>query len=335
MKETLATIAERTGFSITTISRVLSGKAEKYRISKNNAAIIIAEAKKRNYTPSFAAQSLRTNKTNTIGLLLPSVANPYFANMSSVIISEAKNRNFTTIVLDSMENEENQNSGAKILLSRRVDGIIAAPCGADASMLEKINTNIPVILIDRHYENSKLPCVTTNNYKGGKDATSILISSGHKNIACIQGVITSLPNKRRVKGYLDALKEAGLDKYATVVGNNFSVQNGYVETKLLMEKTPRPTAIFALSNTIVLGAIKAIRETELKIPEDISIISFDNNIYFDYMTPAISRVSQPVEEMSKLATKLLFECIDQKKRITSHLEIAPSIIRRNSIAIIR
>ena len=119
-----------------------------------------------------------------------------------------------------------------------------------------------------------------------------------------------------------------------IVGNEFSLQNGYLETKLLLGRKPRPTAIFALSNTIGLGAIKAIREAGLRIPDDISIISFDNNIYMDYLTPPVSRVSQPVEEMAKLATKLLFESIESKKYTNIQLELSPELISRDSIRFI-
>lgn len=118
---------------------------------------------------------------------------------------------------------------------------------------------------------------------------------------------------------------------ALVVGNDFSIQNGYLETKLLLNKTDRPTAIFALSNTIMLGAFRAIREAGLKIPEDISLVAFDNNIYMDYMTPAITRIGQPTEEMGKLATKLLFECISSGERSTTQIELSPTLITGASV----
>ncbi|MBR5035177.1 MAG: LacI family DNA-binding transcriptional regulator, partial [Bacteroidales bacterium] len=120
MKESLSTIAERTGVSVTTVSRVLSGNAGKYRISKATEARIRAEAERCNYAPSLVAQSLRNRQTKTIGLLTPSLANPYFAEMSSVIISEVHHRGYTTIVIDTMENEGNFNEGLTQLVARQV-----------------------------------------------------------------------------------------------------------------------------------------------------------------------------------------------------------------------
>ena len=332
MKETLSTISQKTGFSVTTVSRVLSGQAEKYRISERARKIVLEEAERCNYSPNIIARNLRTNKTNTIGLILPSVSNPYFADLSSVIIAEANSRKYTTIVLDSMESESNQEACIATLMARRVDGIIVAPCGTDPAIFEEINKkHVPVILVDRFYEGSDLPYVTTNNYSGGVEAINSLIRNGHRNIACIQGVKTSAPNKKRIAGYKAAMADAGLEDNILVVGNEFSLQNGYLETKLLLNRNPRPTAIFTLSNTIALGAIKAIREAGMKIPDDISLIAFDNNIYMDYLTPPISRISQPVEDMAKLAVKLLFESIESHNRVNTKLELAPDFISRESV----
>lgn len=332
MKETLSSIAERTGYSVTSVSRVLSGQAEKYRISEKARKEILEEARRCNYSPNILARNLRTNRTNTIGLLMPSVANPYFADLSSVIISEAHKHGYTTIVTDSMESVDNQKANIAMLISRRVDGIIAAPCGDNPSLLEEINrTIVPVILVDRVFKDSMLPYVTTNNYSGGLEATNALIRNGHKRIACIQGVRTSVPNMKRVNGYIDALKRVGFEENAIVVGNEFSLQNGYLETKLLLNGPSRPTAIFALSNTIGLGAIKAIREAGLRIPQDISLITYDNNVYMDYLIPPITRISQPVEEMAKLAVKILFESIEGGRRLSTQIELAPDLIARDSI----
>ncbi len=332
MKESLSTIAERVGVSVTTVSRVLSGNAEKYRISKTTEARIRAEAERCNYVPSLVAQSLRKRQTKTIGLLTPSLANPYFAEMSSVIVSEVHRRGYTTLVIDTMEDERNFSDGFSLMLSRQVEGILAVPCGQDSRKVEQINHDlVPVMLIDRYYEESALPYVSTNNYKGGYDAARLLIKSGHKRIACIQGVRTSAPNNERVRGYRDALEEAGLGGEAIVAGNEFSIQNGYLEAKLLLSRKDRPTAVFALSNNITLGVLKALKEAHLHIPEDISLVSFDNYAYMDYMEPPITRVSQPVEDMALLATKILFDRIDGVSTGVSQLRLSPTIIQGESV----
>lgn len=323
-------MAERLGYSATTISRVLSGKAEKYRISPDTVNAVLREARRCNYSPSVAAQSLRTRRSNTIGLLLPSVANPYFADMASVIITELNSAGYTTIVVDTMESEQRLSESARSLISRQVDGILAVPCGEKGMDLEMLSAQIPVVLIDRYYEDTSLPYVTTNNYQGGLDATRHLLSRGHTRISCIQGVQSSMPNKERVRGYMKAMKDEGLAQDIDIIGNEFSVQNGYLETKLLMSRAQRPTAIFALSNTIMLGALKAIREAGLRIPEDVALISFDNNLYMDYMTPSITRISQPVEDMAKLAVKILLDKIKGASNCGSQLRLSPIMVAGES-----
>ena len=330
MKETLSTMAERLGYSATTISRVLSGKAEKYRISPDTVNAVLREARRCNYSPSVAAQSLRTRRSNTIGLLLPSVANPYFADMASVIITELNSAGYTTIVVDTMESEQRLSESARSLISRQVDGILAVPCGEKGMDLEMLSAQIPVVLIDRYYEDTSLPYVTTNNYQGGLDATRHLLSRGHTRISCIQGVQSSMPNKERVRGYVKAMEDEGLAQDIDIIGNEFSVQNGYLEGKLLMSRAQRPTAIFALSNTIMLGALKAIREAGLRIPEDVALISFDNNLYMDYMTPSITRISQPVEDMAKLAVKILLDKIKGASNCGSQLRLSPIMVAGES-----
>ncbi len=333
MKATLDTIANNTGFAKSTVSRVLSGKADESRISEDTIKKIKREAEKCGYIANYVAKKMRSERTHTIGLVVPTISNPYFAELSSVIISEAQKYGYTTIVTDTNEDEEIQNLSVASLLKGKVDGIVVAPEGSDPKFLEQTNEKyIPVILVDRYYEDSSLPYIVTNNYKGGYEATMALIRNGHRKIACIQGPPTT-SNKKRVEGYLNALRDAQLEDEAIVVGDAFSIKNGYMETTLLMrDKEKKPTAIFAASNTIGLGAFKAIKEAGMKIPDDISLISFDNYVYLDYLEPSITRIGQMVDEMGKMAVKLLMESITTHKVIKSQIELSPEMILRESVA---
>lgn len=331
-KETLISLSERTGYSISTVSRVLNGQAHRYRISKKTIDLITAEAKRCNYTPSILAKGLRTNKTNTIGLLVPNIDNAYFALIASVIIHEAKQHNYKVVVVDTMEDEENETEGLSSLLARKVDGIVVVPCGQDPTRLESINSNdTPIVLIDRYFPETSLPYVCTNNYQGAVDATKYLINNGHTKIACIQGVPYSMPNLERIRGFVDTLKEYSLGDNPIIVGENFSIQNGYLETKLVLNMPDRPTALFTLSNTILLGAIQAIRESELKIPDDISVVSFDDNLFFNYLNPAITCISQPIDEIGTLAIKILIKNMNGDSLNTTKIQMSPKLIIRNSI----
>ena len=330
-KETLNTIAERTGYSITTISRVLSGNASKYRISKATCEAVVAEAHRCNYVPGSSAQILRTAKSGMVGLLVPSLSNPFFAEMASVVVTDLRRQGFTTIVIDAMESEDNMLEGVKTLILRQVEGIIAIPCGDDALALERLAKQTPVVTIDRYYENTTLPFVTTNNYQGGLDGTNKLIARGHRKIACIQGAKDSMPSRERVRGYLDAMSAAGLAGNCLVTGNDFTIQNGYLETKLLLSSEDRPTAIFALSNTILLGSLKALNESSVKVPSEMALLSFDDNIFMEYLTPSIARISQPTADMATLAVKILLDKMAGKTGINSQIKLSPTFIQGDSM----
>lgn len=333
-KSNLLTIAQRTGYSVSTVSRVLLGKGEQYRISKKAIDIITEEAEKCNYTPDLIAKSLRTKRTHTIGLTIPGIDNPFFALLSSILIREFRSSGYNVLLADIMESEEAETEAIKSFLSRRVDGIIAIPVSSSPAFLEKTSKATPIILIDRYYEKTELPYVCTDNYTGGSIAARHLIDKGYKDILAIQGVLTSMPSKDRIRGFTDAIREysAGDVKYR-VSGDAFSTANGYEQTCQAIRSGRIPDAIFALSTTIMLGAISAIREHKLRIPDDIAIISYDNNSFLDYLDPSITRIEQPVEQVVIKATKMLIDMIDNPERHDhekTQITIRPSIIERHS-----
>ena len=333
-KDTLMSIAEKTGYSISTISRVLSGKGRQYRIGQKTIDYITKVAESCNYTPNLIAQSLRTNKTNTIGLTVPSIDNPFFATMSGVIINQLKNRGYNILLSDTMENAENEVEALNSFVSRKVDGIIAVPVSSSPDYLEEISRSIPVILIDRYFDDTMLPYVCTDNYSGGYMATEYLISKGYRNILAIQGVLSSMPNKERVRGFEQAILDHNeLGVRHEVRGSSFSVENGYEETKKALAAPGRPDAIFAFSTTILLGAIKAIKEIGMRIPDDVAIISFDNNRFLDYLDPAVTRVEQPVNVVGKLVTDNIIKMVesaDDDVLPSSQILIRPTLIEGRS-----
>ena len=272
MKKTLIDVSKKTGYSISTISRVLNGKSEKYRISQSAKEVILQSVKELNYQPDIVAQSLRNNTTYTIGLLVPHIDNPFFANIASVVIREAQRYNYTVMLIDTLEDPVQENKAIDSLLSRKIDGI--------------------------------------------------------SKILCIQGPDISITTKERVRGYLDALREAGYQDNAMIRGNEFSIQNGYIETKLALNSTTKPTAIFALSSTILLGAVKALNEHKVRIPQDMSIISFDD------LNPPITRIAQSLENIGIIAVKMLMQKILEETELHSEILLKPNIIKRDSIKVL-
>ena len=287
---------------------------------------------KSNYTPSLLAKGLRAGKTETVGLLIPGVDDTFFSGIASSIIAEARNLGYTTIVVDTQESDANENEGISTLLARKVDGIIAIPCGQEVGAFRKVEAaGIPLVILDRFFgDQPDLSFVTTDNYRGAVMAVEHLVCNGHKHIACIQDNPDAMTSRERVRGYTDTMKRFGLESFIRVSGDRFSIKNGFVETNLLIAGEDRPTAILALSNKILLGVVKAVTEAGLSIPDDISVLSFDDNLLFNYMTPRITCIAQPVQELSLVAVKLLLKKMSGEAGV-SHSFLPPDIVVRNSV----
>lgn len=330
-KANINDIAARTGLSISTVSRVLNGKGEQFRIGKKSQQKILEAARELNYVPNQVAANLRTGKSNTIALFIPSLNNPFFADLASSINTEVRKYGYTTMICDSEENPETEITELKRIVARNIEGLIIAPCGSKWEHIRHLHDlGLPVICIDRYFENLDIPYVSTDNYDGAFAATKHLIEYGHKKIACIQGVQQSTPNRLRVKGFKDAMEDSGIDTFS-VSGDDFSVQNGYLETRLLMMQKERPTAIFTLSNTIAMGCMKALKEINLLIPDDISLITFDEHPYLDYLATPLSCIAQPVNDISKFATKFLFSKLKDHDVAIKHLLLKPEFKFRKSV----
>lgn len=329
-RSTLTDISKQTGYSISTISRALNGKSKDYRISQEAVEKIIKVAEDLKFKSDFRAQNLCKHNTHTIGLLVPHIENPFFAEIAKTMIHEAQKSGYIIIVIDTMDKAEIEKRALESLLVRNVDGIIIVPTTNDPLFLEEVSLKIPIVLADRYFEQTPLPYISTDNYQGAYTATNLLLNAKHHRILCIQGNRNSITNKERIHGFMDAMHISGYDSEAMIRGNDFSARNGYIETKLAL-KDIRPTAIFTLSSTILLGTLKALNEYKLNIPKDISVVSFDNNSYMDYLSPSITSIAQPVEQMGIRAFDMIIKMISGKKIIHPNILLRPSIVKRDSI----
>ena len=333
-KTTLTDLSLHTGLSKTTISRVLNGKSREFRINRQTQDKVITAAQELNYKPTLIAQLLHKKPMRTIGIVLPSLSNPFFASLASAISVEAKKHDLFVMLFDTQEDPAQEESALRKMQEYHIDGIVVAPCGKDPRMLEKVSRNVPLVQVDRYFEVADLSYVSTNNFRGAYDAMYLLLKSGHRNIVCIQGPSFSVTNRERIRGCRKAIEDYGEQCALHVLGNDFSIQNGYIEGQFALSQKNRPTAIFTMSNTIMLGTMRAIKEHHLNIPDDISLVSFDDNLYIDYLNPPITRVAQPVTSMGIAAIKLLVNTIMQNGKLHSNMLLTPTLVNRNSVKII-
>lgn len=330
---TLKRIADELGVSVTTVSRSLRGQARQYRISRKTEQSVCELARTLGFTPNHLARSLRLKKTATIGLVIPDVSNPFFAGIVREITLGAGERGYSVIVCDSQDDESREFESLELLRARGVEGVLLCPVGRSAEHLAAFErSGLPVVLADRYFPGLQIPYVVSDNVGGARQATEHLIENGHRRIVCLQGLRGTSPNEDRLRGYREALHDRQIPMDETlIVGDSFGEQNGYVTTKLLLRASRRFTAVFALSNLISLGAIRALAEEGLRVPDDVSLISFDDQPYSAYLAAPMTVVSQRSAEMGKIAVKLLFDRIQQPDHAIGGGVLLPTdlVVRRS------
>lgn len=337
MAITIHDIAERAGVSLSTVSRVLSGKAQRYRISRKTQEQVLAVTKALNYQPNKLAQGLRLKKSHSIGLIVPDISNPFFACVTRIIQTTAFEMGYSLIVCNTNEDLATEIAQVELLKSKFIDGFIIMPVGTEYHHLETlIRKKHPLVLLDRCFDELKTHSVVVDNYDGAYRATAHLIACGHEKIAIIQGLPNTYTNSERVRGYLDALRDHHLAANPQlIVGKDYRRENGYIETKFLLSLQERPTAIFTTSDLITLGAFQALAEDHCKIPDDISIVSFDDTDFAPYLIAPLTAVRQPKELMAESAVRLLIEAIDGKRQPEKQrVVLKPQLITRESVKIL-
>ena len=275
------------------------------------------------------------SRTDTLGLIIPDISNPFFADIAQSIEKEARSNGYSLILGDSSEDQMVEKELIRLLLSHKVDGIIIAPVGTDyKQIIQTYNSGMPLVVIDRCFPEIGLPFITSDNYQGGYDAVNYLISMGHRKIACIQGILKSRPTTERVRGYKEALCNSGIPLDDNlIVGDNYNTENGYKQTRILFSMEDPPTAIFALSNLIGLGVIKAAEEMGLNIPENISLISFDEQPYSAFLGTPMTTIDQKKNEMGQLAVDVLLKYIGNKeyRKKVINMTLKTNLIIRDSV----
>ncbi len=334
MASTLEDVAEKAGVSVSTVSRILNKKSKKYRISPKTESLVIKTAKSLNYTPNQLARGLRLKRTHSIGLIVPDISNPFFAAVTRSIQRAAHELGYSLVVCDTDEDELQEVAHLKVLRSKGVDGMVVMPVGQNGSHLQHmIREGMPLVLMDRIFDELDADSVVTDNYKGAYEAVEFLVKNGHRRIAIIQGLPNTYTNKGRLRGYIDALRAYKIPVDSRlIVGRDFRKESGYIETKMLLSVEDRPTAIFATSDLITLGALEAINEEGLRIPQDVSLIAFDDIDHVNFFTTPITTISQPKEIIGEVAVKLLIEKIKNHNRgETRRIMLSPKLIERDSV----
>ncbi len=309
---TIRDVAELAGVSPTTVSHVIN---KSRFVSPDTKARVFEAMRELSYQPNAIARSLRMKTSNTIGLIISDISNPFFTNLVRGVEDVANSRGKNLILCNTDEKTDKEEMYLRILRQKQVDGIIMAPTSGSSKFLQQLlESGFPLVFIDRLLDGIDVPTVTVNNGEASCDAVRHLTGLGHTAIGIVTGMRGISSTAERMKGYERALSESGIavDEQLVVEGRS-RVEGGYDATVRLLGLKPRPTAIFATNNLMTIGVMRAVRDCGLRCPEDISVVGFDDFDWASAFHPFLTTVAQPVYEIGTTAVELLFKRMGAKR----------------------
>lgn len=324
---TIYDVAKEAGVAISTVSKVLNNTGS---IGDKTRKKVEETMRKLNYQPSLVASVKK--RIQTIGLLIPNIADPFMAQIARTIEDHGRKFGFSLIVCSTDNDLDKEMEYISILKHQYIDGIIIATgLKNTVAFKELINNEIPVALLSREVPSLAVNTVVVNDFLGAFEAVSYLVKLGHRKIAMVTEDIYFPVVKERVNGYKQALEQAGLNYNEDLVSlNNTDFADAKKSTMKLLNLRERPTAIFASTEPLAIGVLQGVREFGLDIPKDISIVGFDNTILAEMCYPQLTTVSQPIKEMGKKVIELLVEDIKEPKKIKQRIVMSPELVIRGT-----
>lgn len=336
MAATLKDIAKETGLSVATISKYINGAT----LKEKNRVTIERAIKKLGYTVNEYARGLKAQKSHTIGVIIPELSNLFITQIITVVEEILQEKGYSVIICDCHTEEERECKAVKFLLRKMVDGIINMPvCRDGRHLIPATEKGIPIVLVDRMVELSS-PCidyVLIDNIHAAEDATRYLLENGHRHIGIILGEAGIFTSAQRLEGYRQAFINAGypIPSPEHVIHSDYTVQGGYASMRRLL-KAGDCSAVFVTNYEMTLGAMIAINEMGKKIPEEISLIGFDNLDLSQIMHPRLTIVTQPLEKMGAQIARLLLEHLAEEGEHTPVcLALSAALQKEESVANIR
>ena len=337
MATTIHDIAREANFSSATVSRVLSNSS--YPVSKVKSERILALAAEMNYVPNLLGKQLKNNKSMTIGVIIPSIKNPFYSSVIFGIEEIARQNNFTVIVCNSLHDPLLEEEYIRTMMEKQIRGLIISSISDDKSQLNTmIKAGVHVIAIDQKIEAEQISQIEFNYQKGGFLATRHLQSKGHKRIGYVTSKVDRPSRKNIMLGYSEAMKKEGFEPMVEELGESLTphalleFNTGNLLTRKLLDATNPPTAIFACNDMVAFGVIHALSERNIRVPQDMSVMGFDGIDFGQMMNPQLTTIKQPNHEMGKLACKMLLDKMNGEEVPRFDVIFQPKLIERSSVA---
>ncbi|MDU4943520.1 MAG: ribose operon transcriptional repressor RbsR [Mixta calida] len=324
-------VARLAGVSTSTVSHVINNNRF---VSEAIREKIEAAIRELNYAPSALARSLKINQTHTIGMLLTASSNPFYAEVVRGVENSCYERGYSLVLCNTEGDEDRMNRSLETLLQKRVDGLLIMCTESHLPSADILTRypGIPSVMMDWAPFEGDSDIIQDNSLLGGELAAGYLIDRGYRRIACIAGPLDKTPARLRLEGFKKAMAAAGLSlppEY--IVNGDFEFQGGYNGMNALLVCKTRPQAVFTSNDAMAVGAYHALYQAGLRIPEDMAIMGYDDIELARYMTPPLTTIHQPKDELGELAIDTLIHRLKTPGASQQRLVLTPELIERQSV----
>ncbi|WP_208586070.1 LacI family DNA-binding transcriptional regulator [Gracilibacillus suaedae] len=327
MKVTIYDVAEKAGVSIATVSKVINSTGNMRQETRERVLSVMEEL---NYYPSMMASALTGKKTETLGLLVPDISNPFFSEIARTIEDRAHEKGLSVIMCSTDESPEKEKKYLELLRRKQVDGFIIASSFNDKNLLKGIKSaGTPLVMLTQEAGMTGITSVAVDDFTGGYDAANHLLELGHEKIALINE--NRLSSKMRVYGFREAYESHGYTfTDDMVITANASLANGKKALQTIIRNGNLPSAIFACNDLLAIGVLQGARERGINIPEDLSLMGFDNTILAITSVPGLTTIAQPIEEMGKKVVDVIIDSINNKYSGSERILYNPELMQRDT-----
>jgi len=326
-------VARLAGVSTSTVSAVVN---QNVPVSPERKERVLRAMAALHYQPDEIARSLKKGRTKAIGVVVPDITNAFYPEVVRGVEEAAFARGYAVFLCDSQEDASRENDHLLALFSRRVDGVLLACCNDSIAYETTLELHVPCVFMDRLPASKAEGTVSTDNVEAGSMATRHLLDLGHQRIAMIVGRLSLSPHRDRLEGFRKAMQEANLpirDEY--LVQGDVQIESGVDAARQLLGLEARPSAVIASNSKLLLGLLQVFDEEKVKVPQQISVVGFDDYAWNKYLSPSITTVAQPTFEMGRQAFGLLLQLMnrDEMTQSTSrHLRLGAELRVRHSTA---
>lgn len=330
-KPTMRDVAARAGVDTSTVSRAL-GDRTRVMLSDETVERVLVAAEELGYRPNALARGLRTQRSKIVGMLVPDLTNPFFPPLLRGLEQALEQHGYTLIVVNTDNDADRERSAVRSLVDRQVDGLVLATAHIDSAGTDVGSSRVPAVLVNRRSEQALAPSVVPNDVGAVREVVDHLHGLGHRRLAHVAGPQDLSTGRDRLAAFLDACRDVGVEEPAVEVADAFMLGAGEVACRRLLERSRRFTALFGGNDLLALGSLRALQAAGCRVPEDVSLVGYNDMPLVDLVDPPLTTVRVPQYELGQRAGRMLLALLEDEP-IDEQVVLVPAhLVVRGSTA---